>query len=379
MCYNLWFSAAQEVNHLSQLWNYFALEKRWFVFFAEAIKFGISRLVDRTDSDDAGGGCSDSPPPPSVVTRSDVTTMTMTTHRASSPCSRSPSPDLDVDIEVDSPPPSPPPPPPPPQPPLKRSETFSVSALLRPDAPRSHHHQHHQQHQQHHTAPPLSVATPSFLYPGLPFPADLLAVSSKEAASHHGDYFLARSFAAAAAAAVAPPPHGFGFPTGLYPGLQHKSPATGGGTDAGSATANAVVDGNRNLLASSSLYLSLGAVMSVAGSSAGGGGGTGGGGGYGGSDADDQLFRLRHSLMSGQYGGGDHPHHHHHHHHHLLLRGAAGMPLGDVYSCVKCEKMFSTPHGLEVHARRSHNGKRPFACELCNKTFGHEISLSQHR
>lgn len=55
------------------------------------------------------------------------------------------------------------------------------------------------------------------------------------------------------------------------------------------------------------------------------------------------------------------------------------IPLGDVYSCIKCEKMFSTPHGLEVHARRSHNGKRPFACELCNKTFGHEISLTQHR
>lgn len=33
----------------------------------------------------------------------------------------------------------------------------------------------------------------------------------------------------------------------------------------------------------------------------------------------------------------------------------------------------------QVHARRSHNGKRPFACELCNKTFGHEISLTQHR
>lgn len=55
------------------------------------------------------------------------------------------------------------------------------------------------------------------------------------------------------------------------------------------------------------------------------------------------------------------------------------LPLGDVYSCLKCEKIFSTPHGLEVHARRSHNGKRPFACELCNKTFGHEISLTQHR
>lgn len=51
----------------------------------------------------------------------------------------------------------------------------------------------------------------------------------------------------------------------------------------------------------------------------------------------------------------------------------------DAYSCIKCDKMFPTPHGLEVHARRSHNGKRPFACELCNKTFGAEVSLSQHR
>lgn len=113
----------------------------------------------------------------------------------------------------------------------------------------------------------------------------------------------------------------------------------------------------------------------------------------------DDLFRLRH-FMNNSAG---HFHHHHHpsshHPHHaaaaaLLMRssvmggGSAGlgsgssnglMPLGDVYSCIKCEKMFSTPHGLEVHARRSHNGKRPFACELCNKTFGHEISLSQHR
>lgn len=71
-------------------------------------------------------------------------------------------------------------------------------------------------------------------------------------------------------------------------------------------------------------------------------------------------------------------HHLHHHHHHLFMRPGMSA-LGDVYSCVKCEKMFSTPHGLEVHSRRSHNGKRPFACELCNKTFGHEVSLSQHR
>ncbi|CAO1368577.1 unnamed protein product [Diamesa hyperborea] len=71
--------------------------------------------------------------------------------------------------------------------------------------------------------------------------------------------------------------------------------------------------------------------------------------------------------------------HPHYPHHHLFMRPGMMGPLGDVYSCIKCEKMFSTPHGLEVHARRSHNGKRPYACELCNKTFGHEISLSQHR
>jgi len=60
---------------------------------------------------------------------------------------------------------------------------------------------------------------------------------------------------------------------------------------------------------------------------------------------------------------------------------ASQSPTGNAsdFSCVKCEKMFSTPHGLEVHARRSHNGKRPFACDVCNKTFGHEISLNQHR
>ncbi|GCC34532.1 hypothetical protein chiPu_0013007 [Chiloscyllium punctatum] len=48
------------------------------------------------------------------------------------------------------------------------------------------------------------------------------------------------------------------------------------------------------------------------------------------------------------------------------------------YNCVKCNKVFSTAHGLEVHVRRSHSGIRPYACELCGKTFGHGVSLEQH-
>ncbi|CAH2311541.1 zinc finger Gfi-1 [Pelobates cultripes] len=44
-----------------------------------------------------------------------------------------------------------------------------------------------------------------------------------------------------------------------------------------------------------------------------------------------------------------------------------------------CNKVFSTPHGLEVHVRRSHSGTRPFACEMCGKTFGHAVSLEQHK
>uniref|UniRef100_H3CND3 Growth factor independent 1A transcription repressor a n=1 Tax=Tetraodon nigroviridis TaxID=99883 RepID=H3CND3_TETNG len=48
------------------------------------------------------------------------------------------------------------------------------------------------------------------------------------------------------------------------------------------------------------------------------------------------------------------------------------------YKCVKCCKVFSTPHGLEVHVRRSHSGSRPFECGVCGK-FGHAVSLDQHR
>ncbi|XP_069105092.1 zinc finger protein 177-like [Argopecten irradians] len=49
------------------------------------------------------------------------------------------------------------------------------------------------------------------------------------------------------------------------------------------------------------------------------------------------------------------------------------------YECAKCNKLFSTSHGLEVHVRRSHSGTRPYACEICNKTFGHAVSLDQHK
>jgi uncharacterized Zn-finger protein len=49
------------------------------------------------------------------------------------------------------------------------------------------------------------------------------------------------------------------------------------------------------------------------------------------------------------------------------------------FECVTCKKKFTTPHGLEVHVRRSHSGRRPYECEVCKKTFGHAVSLSQHR
>ncbi|XP_029469218.1 zinc finger protein Gfi-1b [Rhinatrema bivittatum] len=57
------------------------------------------------------------------------------------------------------------------------------------------------------------------------------------------------------------------------------------------------------------------------------------------------------------------------------MRYSPGM---EVFHCVKCSKVFSTPHGLEVHVRRSHSGMRPFACDICEKTFGHAVSLEQH-
>ncbi|TRY87516.1 hypothetical protein DNTS_007082 [Danionella cerebrum] len=55
------------------------------------------------------------------------------------------------------------------------------------------------------------------------------------------------------------------------------------------------------------------------------------------------------------------------------------LQLSGSYKCIKCAKVFSTPHGLEVHVRRSHSGTRPFACHICGKTFGHAVSLEQHK
>ena len=48
------------------------------------------------------------------------------------------------------------------------------------------------------------------------------------------------------------------------------------------------------------------------------------------------------------------------------------------FDCMKCNKGFNTPHGLEVHVRRTHSGRRPYECQVCGKTFGHSVSLQQH-
>ncbi|XP_022184859.2 zinc finger protein Gfi-1-like isoform X2 [Nilaparvata lugens] len=324
---------------------------------SEGIKFGVDRLVDRPSSE---GECDDDDEDDDDArgrgARNDVTTMTEGGNwhddeagsaggrgGSSSPGGHggSSSPEL----EVDSPPPQPPPPPI-----AKNSQAFSVSALLRPDLPRQ---------RRRPTFTETVSVTRSLLYPGgLPF-SELLLKDSPPVPHH-----LLR-------------PHHFGGVAGGLP--LHGCPD--------------LVDANRNLL-SGSLYLSLGAAAAAAAINAvstppHGANGAGSGGLLSAAAAPtaEELFRLRQHLL--QVGPLDaHPHHLHLHQHQLLMRGGAvggvsagtaGVGGGDAFSCIKCDKMFPTPHGLEVHARRSHNGKRPFACELCNKTFGAEVSLSQHR
>ncbi|CAH0557402.1 unnamed protein product [Brassicogethes aeneus] len=206
-------------------------------------------------------------------------------------------------------------------PPLKKSEAFSVSALLRPDLPKNK-----------ETAPYYQETislTRSYLYPPL---ADLVKDVQLKSAHEYNQQFLPRSLV-----------HPSFFPHNLY---SHKEGE------------------ERNFLPTpTSLYFSAMAAAMASGQSQ--------SNQYHPPTSNEDLYRFRHHLLNNP--PGIHPHHQH-----LFMRPGM-MPIGDVYSCIKCEKMFSTPHGLEVHARRSHNGKRPFACELCNKTFGHEISLSQHR
>lgn len=243
-----------------------------------------------------------------------------------------PSPSTSPELEVDSPPHSRTNTPSPRPPsiteiskeaaPLKKSESFSVSALLRPDNPNK-------------SKADLSyqesiTVTRSYMCP--PF-ADLLRDAQIKSAQEYSGQFLPRNFV-----------HPAFFPSSIYPPKEGEE---------------------RSFLPTpSSLYLSAFAAA-MANGQVGSQQGQ-----YPPPPTSEELYRLRHFMNNS---AAVHPHHHH-----LLMRPNM-MPLGDVYSCIKCEKMFSTPHGLEVHARRSHNGKRPFACELCNKTFGHEISLSQHR
>ncbi|KAF7258338.1 hypothetical protein EG68_04726 [Paragonimus skrjabini miyazakii] len=52
--------------------------------------------------------------------------------------------------------------------------------------------------------------------------------------------------------------------------------------------------------------------------------------------------------------------------------------VNNTFKCDVCNKYFATSHGLEVHVRRSHSGKRSFECQLCQKSFGHAMSLYQH-
>jgi growth factor independent 1 len=231
--------------------------------------------------------------------------------------------------------------------PVKRSETFSVSALLsRPDPARR----------------VLPDIPRSFLYPGL----DL-----KDMPPHA--HFLPRHFPLLGLGLYPhhPPP-----PPPPHKDMDAPTPSHFGSLYFSLAAAAAAASQPATSLASPT---STSPVSSASSSPPGG------------APYHEEFFRFRHHLHAMQHAavaaavsamangnpnmssgqnasecgpGG-------------LLRPVG--PLGDVYSCIKCEKMFSTPHGLEVHARRSHNGKRPFACELCNKTFGHEISLSQHR
>ncbi|KAG5897242.1 hypothetical protein JTB14_013146 [Gonioctena quinquepunctata] len=271
----------------------------------EPIKFGISRLVSKSDDDEDRGNLTT--PNTTQKKKAATTAATSECHPDTTTTSDGTRPSSITDIQKS-------------ESSSKKSEAFSVSALLRPDNPKKTDNPCFQE--------TFSV-TRSYLYPPL---VDLVKDAHLKSAQEYTSQFLPRNFV-----------HPSLFPQGLY---QHKEGE------------------ERSFLPTpTSLYFSAMAAAMASGHTQ--------PGHYPTPPTTEELYRLRHHLLNNS--SVMHPHHHH-----LLMRPGM-MPIGDVYSCIKCEKMFSTPHGLEVHARRSHNGKRPFACELCNKTFGHEISLSQHR
>ncbi|XP_076825644.1 uncharacterized protein LOC143471148 [Clavelina lepadiformis] len=49
------------------------------------------------------------------------------------------------------------------------------------------------------------------------------------------------------------------------------------------------------------------------------------------------------------------------------------------FKCPQCNKEFSSLHGLQIHARRAHCEERSYSCDVCNKSFGHAVSLGQHK
>lgn len=155
----------------------------------------------------------------------------------------------------------------------KNSEAFSVSSLLKPDAPRTtrhpfnnHHHHHQPHHQQHHhqqQQPPTMTAadtisvTRSLMYPAVQFP-DLIKDTRKEVHLHSSaaNTLLQKHFS------------GFSFHPHFYSAANMLNPSSGSpehvGSGAGSGgSGDPHTDNNHNLL-TSSLYLSLGAVQAAA-------------------------------------------------------------------------------------------------------------------
>ncbi|KAF5280656.1 hypothetical protein FQA39_LY05304 [Lamprigera yunnana] len=47
------------------------------------------------------------------------------------------------------------------------------------------------------------------------------------------------------------------------------------------------------------------------------------------------------------------------------------------YPCLRCNKRFSTPEGLQIHTA-SHNTERPYNCNMCTKTFLRKRELDRH-